>query len=86
MSPAEWQAHIDTHLRKEARALAWEARLHGLRHKSKRALSADDFLPKHLRSVDPRDTEAVFDAFRKAIDTAHAHAAAKQRGTLLTPL
>jgi len=62
MRPVEWQAHLEAHQKKEARARAWEARLHGLRHKSGRALTADDFLPRSEK-VDTREPEAVFAAF-----------------------
>jgi len=89
MRPAEWQVYVETYQKKQARARAWEARLHGLRHKNGRALTEDDFLPDSLKCVDPRNAEAVFTAFQRAIQTAHsahAHAAAKQRGPLLTPI
>jgi len=66
MSPAQWEAHVELHLKKQARARAWEARLHGLRHKSGRALTAEDFLTKPLRGVGARDAEAVFGAFQAA--------------------
>jgi len=46
MTPAEWAAHVEAHQRKEARRLAWECRLHGLRHKNGRAITEADFLPK----------------------------------------
>jgi len=46
MTPAEWAAHVEAHQRKEARRLAWECRLHGLKHRSGRALTDEDFLPR----------------------------------------
>jgi|GEM_PF-3684690 len=66
MRPAEWQAHVDAYLKREARARSWECRLHGLRRKNGAALTDDDFLPDELKSVNPRDPEAVFAAFGEA--------------------
>jgi len=87
MPTVQWQAYIDAHARKEARLRAWECRLHGLKHKSGRALTADDFLPKSLRSVDPRDAEAVFAAFQTALGAAKAHAQnTTPRDTIHNPL
>jgi len=65
MTPAQWQAYIDAHARKEARERAWEARLHGLRHKSGRALSAEDFLPRSAKPC-PGTPEGVFAQFAAA--------------------
>jgi len=65
MPPAEWKAHVEAHQKKEARARAWEARLHGLRHKSGRALSAEDFLPRSSKP-DTRGPDELYDAFAAA--------------------
>jgi|GEM_PF-653240 len=65
MSPAEWAAHVDAYQLREARARAWEARLHGLKHKSGRALSAEDFLPRSNKA-DTRSPEALHAAFAAA--------------------
>jgi len=46
MTPAQWAAHVEAHQKKEAGRLAWECRLHGLKHRSGRAITAEDFLPK----------------------------------------
>jgi len=63
MRPAEWQALVDAHQRREARTRAWEARLHGLRHKSGRALRAEDFLPGRATADTRQSPEAVFADF-----------------------
>jgi len=53
MTPAEWAAHVEAHQRKEARRLAWECRLHGLKHRNGRAITEEDFLPKTNAATTP---------------------------------
>jgi len=65
MPPAEWAAHVEAYEKREARTRAWEARLHGLRHKSGRALTAEDFLPRSNKA-DTRSPEALFADFQCA--------------------
>jgi len=77
MPPTEWQAHLQAYQQKQARARAWEARLHGLRHKSGRALTAEDFLPDASKSERERTPEAVFAAFATAFAPIQKNAPAR---------
>jgi len=58
MTPAEWAAHVEAHQKKEARRLAWECRLHGMKHRSGRAITDEDFLPKTNAAKAPPLSEA----------------------------
>jgi len=50
LSPHEWAVLCETYQKREARQRAWECRLHGLKHKSGRAITEADFLPSTAAS------------------------------------